>query len=310
MGAMNTAAGTPQLAGIVSPSLFSGILTVKYYQLDLVSKIANTNYEGEIKQLGSEVVIRKIGDTTVRPYTKNGVTTMENIQPSKDTLEINKGQYFYGKIDSVDEFQSDMDYAEKYAEDGVQVVRKVVNDDVFAVLPTTAAAANAGTAAGLESGDIDLGVTGAPLSVTASNILDLIVERAGVVADEQNWPEDERWLVVPAWMAGRLKNSDLKNASVMGDPKSVLRNAGRLGMIDRFEVYATNSIKGAIVGAHREFNVTFGHKAAFTFAQQFVETVYFDKLEGTAGKAVRSIMVYGHKTLNPAGIGRMVVRKG
>jgi hypothetical protein len=50
------------------------------------------------------------------------------------------------------------------------------------------------------------------------------------VGDEQNWPETGRWLVIPPWMRWLLVNSDLKNASLMGDEKSVMRN-GRIGMI-------------------------------------------------------------------------------
>ena len=61
----------------------------------------------------------------------------------------------------------------------------------------------------------------------------------GIVLDEANCPETGRKLVVPAWFAGQVKKSELKDASLSGDSVSIARN-GRLGIIDRFEVYVSN----------------------------------------------------------------------
>ena len=52
----------------------------------------------------------------------------------------------------------------------------------------------------------------------------------GTVLDEANCPEGDRFLVIPAKMAGN-QTVDLKDASITGDGSHPLRN-GRLGMID------------------------------------------------------------------------------
>ncbi len=54
---MAVAAGVPQLAN-VNPVKFSKKMTVKFYQDSLAPKIATTEYEGEIKDMGSEIEIR------------------------------------------------------------------------------------------------------------------------------------------------------------------------------------------------------------------------------------------------------------
>ena len=64
----------------------------------------------------------------------------------------------------------------------------------------------------------------------------------GTVLDEANCPEQNRFLVIPAKMAGLIKQSDLKDASITGDGSTPLRN-GRLGMIDRFTVYVSHNLK-------------------------------------------------------------------
>ena len=57
--------------------------------------------------------------------------------------------------------------------------------------------------------------------------------------DEQNIPEQGRWIVMPAWAAALIKASELRQAYLSGDQTSILRN-GRLGMIDRFTLYVSN----------------------------------------------------------------------
>ena len=46
----------------------------------------------------------------------------------------------------------------------------------------------------------------------------------GTVLDEANCPEGDRFLVIPAKMAGLIKQSDLKDASITGDGSTPLRN--------------------------------------------------------------------------------------
>jgi hypothetical protein len=75
-------------------------------------------------------------------------------------------------------------------------------------------------------------------------VLNYIVDM-GTVLDERNIPETGRWLVIPPWAAGMIKKSDLRNASISGDGSSLLRN-GRLGMIDRFTLYASNLLPTAL----------------------------------------------------------------
>ena len=124
----------------------------------------------------------------------------------------------------------------------------------------------------------------------------------GTVLDEANCPEGDRFLVIPAKMAGLIKQSDLKDASITGDNESPLRN-GRLGMIDRFTVYVSHNLKKTSGG---EFSVIGGHKMGFTFASQMtnMETI---RSETTFGNIIRGLQVYGYKVVKPEALATMIV---
>jgi hypothetical protein len=91
-------------------------------------------------------------------------------------------------------------------------------------------------------------VTKADASCTTS-VVDLLVDM-GTVLDEANCPEQDRFVVIPAKMAGLIKKSELKDASLSGDSMSILRN-GRLGMIDRFTVYVSHNLNRWVPGGHQ-----------------------------------------------------------
>ena len=103
-------------------------------------------------------------------------------------------------------------------------------------------------------------------------------------------------------MAGLIKQSDLKDASITGDGSTPLRN-GRLGMIDRFTVYVSHNLKKTSGG---EFSVIGGHTMGFTFASQMtnMETI---RSETTFGNIIRGLQVYGYKVVKPEALATMIV---
>jgi hypothetical protein len=113
-------------------------------------------------------------------------------------------------------------------------------------------------------------------------------------------------MVIPAWMAGMLKKSDLKDASMTGDGKSVLFN-GRIGMLDRFTLYTDNNLY-KVTDTVLCWYVMFGHISAFTFVTQITKSESL-RAESTFADLVRGLQVYGYKTLQPASLGALYVRK-
>jgi hypothetical protein len=295
----------PTRTGVTIPQLWSGKLLVKFYEASVVPAISNTEYEGEIKSQGDTVKIRTTPSITVRDYTKGVDLTIENPQPAIVTLEISHGKYWAFLDEDVDSHQTDYDHVEDWTRDASEQVKIAVDSGVLADIPADVDSDNAGATAGAISGNVDLGATGAWVEVTKANILDKIVD-CGTVLDEQNVPESDRFMVLPAWMCGMIKKSDLQDASLSGDGTSILRN-GRIGMIDRFEIYRSNllDVTADTSGTPASANVTnclFGHRSALTFAGQFTknETV---RSTATFGDIHRGLKVYGYEVIKPEALG-------
>ena len=310
-GTANTLAST----GFI-PEIWSGKLVEKFYDSTVLAAIANTDYEGEIKNQGDKVRIRTKPTITIRDYKADGNLTLERPSGSNITLDIDQGKYFNTILDDVMDVQSDLDNMSMWADDAAEQMKIVIDTAVLLGMLGGAAAANRGLTAGRISAGVNLGVTGTPLTVVARSpavgqveIIDVIL-RMGQVLDEQNIPETGRWIVMPAWAATLIKMSELRQAYLSGDSVSILRN-GRLGMIDRFTIYVSNLLPAGVAGglAAGEYAMYAGHPHGLTFASQVskVETL---RSEMTFGNILRGLQVYGYKVIDGTAIAQAIVTKG
>jgi hypothetical protein len=310
-------------SGTFIPEVWSGKLVEKFYKATVLGAIANTDYEGEIKNFGDKVQIRSIPTITIRDYSAEIDLVVDRPSEAKQTLNIDKGKYFNVALDDVMEVQADIDQLSIWAEDASEQMKITIDGDVLnggtagdgtgVVNNADLNASNKGNTAGVLSSSVRLGIetdpthvakaaVGTGLGTDGSNekaIVDYIVD-CGTVLDEQNLPENGRFIVIPAWVAGMIKKSELKDASLAGDGTSILRN-GRLGMIDRFTVYLSN-ILTTPTAYTTAYPVIFGTKAALSFASQYVnlETL---RSERSFSNLLRGLQVFGWKIVNPVALG-------
>lgn len=291
-----TAPGQPNYSGTFIPEIWSTKMIEKYYDGTMLSSISNTDYEGEISNMGDKVIIRTVPTLEINDYSIG--QTLVNQRPESPTIEllIDKGFYWSSIIDDVVKKQQDIDQMNIWATDASEQMKIKLDRRVMAAIPPDIDALNKGATAGRISGNINLGVTGAPLQITKDTILNTILNM-GQVLDEQNVSETGRWLAMPFWATTLLKLSDIKDASLSGDGTSPLRN-GRVGMIDRFTVYNSNLLPNYVDGANNTFSIIAGTTAGLTFATQLTNTESL-RAESTFGEIMRGLMVYGHKVVKP-----------
>jgi hypothetical protein len=305
--AFPVSAGRPDYSGNFIPEIWSGKLIENFYDATVLAAIANTDYEGEIKGQGDTVNIRTQPNITIRDYVKGQNLVVENPDKPKLQLLIDKGEYFACVEDAVDKVQSDIKLMDIWSKDASEQMKIKIDQRVLTDMLTGIASTNKGTAAGEQSGAFNLGTTSSPLTVTKDgaggtvSVIDLIVDM-GTVLDEANCPEQNRFLVIPARMAGLIKKSELKDASLTGDSMSVLRN-GRLGMVDRFTIYVSHNLSVS----SGKYNLVSGHKMGFTFASQMtnMETI---RSETTFGNIIRGLQVYGYKVIKPEALSTAVIQ--
>lgn len=309
---------TPSYSGGFIPQLWSRKLNAKFYASTILSEISNTDWEGEIKNQGDTVRIRTSPKITIRDYGGAGSVLQTQI-PAPDylDLQVDRGKYFQFGVHDVLAHQADMDLMSQFSSDAAKELKIEIETDSFYKWFVTdgADAANVGATAGLKSGQYNLGTDLAPVDTTTpDNLLTTILAMSSTL-DEQNVPEDGRWLIISPVDRMRLMQTNIAQAYFTGDSSSTIRT-GKIGMLDRFTVYVSNLLPqagagrgwvpagddlatgAAVAGAPARRMIVAGTKHACTFASQFnkLETL---RNQTDFGDIVRGLNVYGRRVIKP-----------
>lgn len=310
MAGVPRASGLPDYgpAGTINfiPEVYSQRMVEKFYKTTVFGEIASTDYEGDIAGYGAQVKIRTIPDVTVSNYTVGAGLSNQYPTNNSVTLVIDQAKSFAVALSTVDAAQSDLDMADIFANDGSIQLRIAADAEMLETIPADVSADNSGTTAGADSNSINLGDSTNPVSITKTNVIDFIVD-CGTVLDEQDVSEEGRWMVVPPWFSGLIKQSDLKIASLAGDSTSIVRN-GKLGMIDRFTLYQSRNLLRQTSPGPATY-LMFGHSAGLTFASQIIECRMIDN-PNDFGYLIQGLMVFGFEVIENTYLGTACVKRG
>jgi len=306
---------SPAYSGAFIPTLWSGKLNVKFYATTVFGEIANTSYEGEIKSMGDTITINNIPSITINNYTVGMNLNYEVPAPSTVDLNIDKAKYFGVNVSDVLEYQAKPNLMSMFTDDASKQMAISIDRAVLLAEYNAGHASNKGATAGVLSSSVNLGTDLAPVTLTSSNVLEVILGMATVL-DEQNVPDTDRWLIIDPATRMHLMKSNLAQAYITGDDKSILRN-GKLGMIDRFTIYLSNQLPKAAVGnaigdlttqanALKRRVLLAGHTSALTFAAQITKTENLPN-PNDFGTLVRGLNVYGHKVIKSEALAMALV---
>ena len=313
-GAFDT---NPSYSGAFIPTLWSGKLLAKFYQNTMLSEVTNTDYEGELKNQGDTVRIRLAPSISISDYTVGQTLSYEVPTPIFQDMQVNKGKYFGVQVNDVLAYQSDMNLMNMFTEDAAKQLKIAIENEVFfnSFVTEGPAAQNEGATAGKISAAYNLGTDTTPIDQsTPENVLKAIL-RMSTVLDEQNVPEDGRFLILSPYDRHLLMQSSIAQAYFTGDQSSTIRT-GKIGMLDRFSVYVSNllprgeagkalvaglsatSTGGAVTNAKARRIMVAGTKAATSFAMTINKTEPL-RNQTDFGDIVRGLAVYGRKVVKP-----------
>lgn len=321
-GAFDT---NPSYSGAFIPTLWSGKLLAKFYQNTMLSEVTNTDYEGELKNQGDTVRIRLAPSISISDYTVGQNLTYEVPTPIFQDMQVNKGKYFGVQVNDVLAYQADMNLMNMFTEDAAKQLKIAIENEVFfnSFVTQGAATGNYGATAGKISAAYNLGTDTTPIDqATPENVLKAIL-RMSTVLDEQNVPEDGRFLILSPYDRHLLMQSSIAQAYFTGDQSSTIRT-GKIGMLDRFSVYVSNllprgeagkalvaglsatSTGGAVTNAKARRVMIAGTKAATSFAMTINKTEPL-RNQTDFGDIVRGLAVYGRKVVKPEALAVAVV---
>lgn len=314
-GAFDT---NPSYSGSFIPQLWSNKLNAKFFANTMMTEIANTSWEGEIKNQGDSIRIRTAPSITINDYAGAGTTLSSEVPvPIFQDLQINKGKYFSVQVNDVLAHQADMDLMNMFTDDAAKQLKIAIENECFFQWFVTegAAAANKGATAGAISASYGLGTDLAPVNQATSGEMLKMILRMSAALDEQNVPEEGRWLIMSPHDRHILMQSDIAQAYFTGDQSSIVRT-GKIGMLDRFTVYVSNLLPKGTTGKATVAGLTAtsagatlsnakprrmmvaGTSDAVSFASQITKTEPL-RNQTDFGDIVRGLSVYGRKVVKP-----------
>ena len=309
MAVYPVATGIPDLkAQNWIPTLFASKIQRELYEWLVANQITNTDYQGDFSKHGDTINIPILPDANMRPYDIGQNIIYDDPSPSYVQMLIDQGVYWAFNTHDVNVKQSHINFPPELVTHYTRRAAENIDAALLAYAPGQVHASNTGATAGADSGNINLGVAGAPFSATSAN-LEEFVANCAIVLDEQKAPREGRYFVVPPWMQWRLALSDIADSSKMGGGVSSERN-GKIGMVAGFTFYVSSqlTVTADVIGSNA-WSCVFGHKSGLSFAQQ-LSKVQKVTAEFQFAERHRALIVYGRKMVEPRVVGRAYVMQG
>ena len=283
--AFNSAAGYGNLPnGNFSPVIYSKQVQLAFRKSAICEAITNSDYFGEIAQMGDSVKIIKEPEISVRAYERGTQITAQDLDDEDFNLTIDKANYFAFKVDDIEEAHSHVNFqslasdraayrlADQFDQDvlgylsgfkqsalhsNADTVNTTVNgsksistagsDELLASMKIDASDFNSGTS----GNSIGLqprtgGATAVPSTAGVANPLQIVARMARKL-DQQNVDTQGRWLVVDPVFKEVLMDEDsrLLDADFGG---AGLQNGLILNNLHGFRVYVSNNLPSVGTG--------------------------------------------------------------
>ena len=109
--AFSTASGYGNLPnGNFSPVIYSKQVQLAFRKASITEQITNSDYFGEIANMGDNVKIIKEPEITVKAYARGTTITPQDLDDEDFNLTIDKANYFAFKVDDIEEAHSHVNF--------------------------------------------------------------------------------------------------------------------------------------------------------------------------------------------------------
>lgn len=292
MAVPQTGANLPN--NLFVPEVWSLRLQDKFYADSLIAQVTNSNYEGDIKGKGDKVHIRKRPNVGVVPYVANTPTAWQDVVDEEIQFTIDYAYSAAVKVDKVKMAQMDINVMSELQ---AEIAKRQMNQEDTILFGAVYADA---TSTVSSSGALQ------PVQGTANYIM-AEVAQLRTKLDRLNIDKDQRFLVVTP----ELEELMLQASAARFDASGYKNDGERYGKFAQkiygFDVYVSNFIPGAGTSGN-PYKCIAGHKAAITFARQVTEVDILPKLETYYGSGIKSLNVFGYKTVVPDALVRWNAR--
>ena len=282
--AFSTATGYGNLPnGNFSPIIYSKQVQVAFRKASIVEAITNSDYFGEIANMGDSVKVIKEPEITVKEYARGTTITPQDLDDEELSLTIDKANYFAFKVDDIEEAHSHINFQQLASDRAAYRLSDQYDQDVLGYLSgfkqsaihsapdtanTTVNGAKAVSTAGSDELLSSMKIMADSFGGSSSNAIGIqaraggatsatpgsgnanplqIVARMARLLDQQNVDTNNRWLVVDPVFIEVLKDEDsrLLNSDFGG---TGLQNGLVLNNLHGFKVYMSNNLPSVGTG--------------------------------------------------------------
>jgi hypothetical protein len=247
--------------------------------------VVNRDYEGDISAFGDTVHIVSLAEPTVGTYTKHTDITIEDVDDTEQTLLIDQSKYFAFEVDDIEKRQ---------AKSGGRILSEQARKAAYKLKDVSDIYVAGLMAAGVDAGNLIAEQTLATPAAAYELLVDL-----GTVLDEDDVPDEGRWVAITPAFYGMLKKDDRFVGSGDEVAAMTLRN-GHVGDAAGFKIRKTNNAPDG-PGAGAGKLIIAGYNGAVTYAEQINKTEATRKEKGFAD-IVKGLHLYGSKVVRPTGL--------
>ena len=286
--AFGSAAGYGNLPnGNFSPIIYSKQVQLAFRKSAICEAITNSDYFGEIAQMGDSVKIIKEPEISVTAYLRGTTISTQDLSDNDFSLTIDKANYFAFKVDDIEEAHSHVNFQSLASDRAAYRLADQYDQDVLGYLSgykQSALHANAGavnnvvngtkansaagsdellaanklikgsfgnittTSAGDHSIPVAARLPGATALPTATVSPAMLVARMSRLLDVQNVDTQGRWIVIDPVMMEVLRDEDSRLLNADFGGDG-LKNGLVLNNFHGFRVYVSNNLPSVGTGA-------------------------------------------------------------
>ena len=266
--------------GNFSPVIYSKQVQLAFRKASTVEAITNSDYFGEIANMGDSVKIIKEPEVSVQSYARGTQITAQDLNDEDFTLVVDQANYYAFKIDDIEAAHSHVNFMQMASDRAAYRLRDQYDQDVLGYLsgfqqstkhtnagtarttfPGTKALSEAGSnellatmvlkksnfgnittaSAGDHSIPLAARLPGATAMPTATASPLMVVARMGRLLDQQFVDTQGRWLVVDPVFVELLKDEDSRLLN--GDFGGAgLQNGLIINNLHGFKIYVSNNL--------------------------------------------------------------------
>lgn len=308
--AFPSAAGYGNLPnGVWSPVVYSKQVLLSLKKRSIADVITNTQFEGEINQMGDTVRIIKQPIVSTVTYARGQKLISQDIIDNDITLVIDQAIAYQFELNDIENAMAHVSWIDMCVDAAAYALRDGYDTNILTAILGGVASANVVPNA---AGTVTSGTVPATVGFGPSNDyspLDL-VSRMARILNEANVPIEDRWFAATPAFYEALRREDSKfiEAWVTGDPKSPIRDM-RLAyslQVHGFTMYESNNVPGgngnSLSGATAGVvSVLGGSKMATSTAASILKSEVVRSTD-TFSDIYRGLYVFGRKVVRPTAL--------